>query len=58
MTDQWIDVCAVDDIDDEDVIRFDHGQHTYAVYRSADSEFFSPPRACAPMSPSTWPMAW
>ena len=31
MSEQWIDVCCVDDIDEEDVMRFDHGQHTYAV---------------------------
>ena len=29
----WTDVCALDDIDDEDVMRFDHNNHTYAVYR-------------------------
>ncbi|RMO05317.1 Rieske domain protein, MocE subfamily [Pseudomonas cichorii] len=47
MTEQWIDVCAVDDIDEEDVIRFDHAQHTYAVYRSADSEFFATDGLCS-----------
>jgi 3-phenylpropionate/trans-cinnamate dioxygenase ferredoxin subunit len=29
----WTEVCALDDIDDEDVIRFDHNGHSYAVYR-------------------------
>jgi 3-phenylpropionate/trans-cinnamate dioxygenase ferredoxin component len=29
----WIEVCALDDIDDEDVVRFDHGGRTFAVYR-------------------------
>ncbi len=29
----WINVCPLDDIDDEDVSRFDHGGKTYAVYR-------------------------
>ncbi|PNB70671.1 Rieske family ferredoxin, partial [Pseudomonas sp. FW305-BF6] len=46
MTDQWIDVCAVGDINEEDVIRFDHGPHTYAVYRSANSEFFATAGLC------------
>ena len=41
MNDQWIDVCAVGEIDAEDVLRFDHGPHTYAVYRSAENEFFA-----------------
>lgn len=30
---QWIDTGALDDIDDEDVARFDHGGRTYAIYR-------------------------
>ncbi|BDT68428.1 naphthalene 1,2-dioxygenase system, ferredoxin component [Comamonadaceae bacterium OS-1] len=29
----WTEVCALDDIDNEDVMRFDHNNHTYAVYR-------------------------
>lgn len=28
----WIEVCALDDIDDEDLVRFDHDGKTYAVY--------------------------
>lgn len=35
----WTDVCAFDAIDDEDVLRFDHGGHTYAVYRVEDRVF-------------------
>ncbi|KVM84594.1 non-heme iron oxygenase ferredoxin subunit [Burkholderia stagnalis] len=30
---QWIDTGALDDVDDEDVARFDHAGHTYAIYR-------------------------
>ncbi|MGZ2745961.1 non-heme iron oxygenase ferredoxin subunit [Burkholderia stagnalis] len=30
---QWIDTGALDAIDDEDVARFDHAGHTYAIYR-------------------------
>lgn len=30
---EWIEVCELDAIDDEDVMRFDHQGHTYAVYR-------------------------
>jgi 3-phenylpropionate/trans-cinnamate dioxygenase ferredoxin component len=37
----WIDVCNLDDIDDEDVMRFDHGGKTYAVYRYADRVYAS-----------------
>ncbi len=32
----WTDVCALDEIDDEDVRRFDHGGKTYALYRYQD----------------------
>lgn len=32
----WVDACALDDIDPEDVIRFDHGGRTFAVYRLPD----------------------
>ncbi|MBN3807655.1 MocE family 2Fe-2S type ferredoxin [Paraburkholderia sp. Ac-20347] len=30
---QWIDAAAFDDIEDEDVMRFDHAGQTYAIYR-------------------------
>lgn len=33
---EWIRVCPLDDIDPEDVIRFDHGSRTFAVYRDED----------------------
>jgi 3-phenylpropionate/trans-cinnamate dioxygenase ferredoxin subunit len=37
----WTQVCALDDIDDEDVIRFDHQGHSYAVYRVEDKVYAS-----------------
>jgi 3-phenylpropionate/trans-cinnamate dioxygenase ferredoxin subunit len=43
---QWIDVCAKDDIDAEDVMRFDHDGRTFAVYRSPDDEFFATDGLC------------
>ena len=36
----WIDVCGSDEIDEEDVMRFDHGGRTFAVYRSPEDEYF------------------
>lgn len=42
----WIDVCATDDIEEEDLIRFDHGDRTFAVYRSPDDEFFATDGLC------------
>jgi 3-phenylpropionate/trans-cinnamate dioxygenase ferredoxin subunit len=38
---QWIDAAALDDIEDEDVMRFDHAGHTYAIYRVNDNVFAS-----------------
>ncbi len=32
----WVEACAADAIDEEDVIRFDHGGRTFAIYRSPD----------------------
>ena len=43
---QWIDACATDDIDTEDLIRFDHGGSTYAIYRSPDDEYFATAGRC------------
>ncbi len=43
---EWIDACAKDDIDAEDVMRFDHGGKTYAIYRSPDGEFFATDGLC------------
>ncbi len=43
----WIDACAADDIEEEDVIRFDHGDQTYAIYRSPDDEYFCTDGLCS-----------
>jgi 3-phenylpropionate/trans-cinnamate dioxygenase ferredoxin subunit len=42
----WVDACARDDVDLEDVIRFDHGGRTYAIYRSPEDEFFATDGLC------------
>lgn len=42
----WIDACATDDIEEEDVIRFDHGGRTYAIYRSPEDEYFCTDGLC------------
>ena len=42
----WIDAFATDDIDQEDMIRFDHGDRTFAIYRSPDSEYFATDGLC------------
>jgi 3-phenylpropionate/trans-cinnamate dioxygenase ferredoxin component len=45
MTD-WVRACAADDVDEEDVIRFDHAGRTFAIYRSPDDEFFATDGLC------------
>ncbi|ROU00161.1 MocE family 2Fe-2S type ferredoxin [Histidinibacterium lentulum] len=32
----WVDVCSLEELDPEDVIRFDHDDRTFAVYRAED----------------------
>ena len=43
---EWNDACATDDIDEEDLIRFDHGVRTFAIYRSPNDEFFCTDGLC------------
>ena len=42
----WVGACMVDDIDSEDVIRFDHSGKAFAIYRSPDNEFFATDGLC------------
>jgi len=43
---QWIDACGIDDVDEEDLIRFDHGDRTFAIYRSANDEYYCTDGLC------------
>jgi 3-phenylpropionate/trans-cinnamate dioxygenase ferredoxin subunit len=43
---QWVDACAADDVDSEDVLRFDHDGRTYAVYRSPEDAYFATDGLC------------
>ncbi|WP_312463942.1 MULTISPECIES: MocE family 2Fe-2S type ferredoxin [Pantoea] len=42
----WIEVCETEEIDQEDVIRFDHEGQTFAIYRSESDEFFATAGIC------------
>jgi 3-phenylpropionate/trans-cinnamate dioxygenase ferredoxin subunit len=42
----WVDVCAETDIEEEDVIRFDHGGRTFAVYRDEHGAVFCTDGLC------------
>lgn len=44
--DGWIAACAADEIDEEDVIRFDHGGRTFALYRTEDDRYFATDGLC------------
>ena len=43
---QWIRACATTDIDEEDLIRFDYGSDTYAIYHSPDGKFYATAGRC------------
>ena len=42
----WIGVCAMDDIDPEDVMRWDHAGKTYAICRSPQGQVFATDGLC------------
>jgi len=46
MSTGWVEACKADDIDAEDVIRFDHGDRTFAIYRSADDKYYATDGLC------------
>ena len=46
MADNWVDACAAGDIDEEDVIRFDHAGKTFAIYRGGDDRYFATDGLC------------
>lgn len=42
----WVNACATDDIDAEDVMRFDHAGRTFAIYRTQDDTYFATDGLC------------
>jgi len=46
MSQGWIDACAADEIDEDDVVRFDNGGRTFAVYRTDDDRYFATDGLC------------
>jgi 3-phenylpropionate/trans-cinnamate dioxygenase ferredoxin subunit len=43
---EWIEACAADDIDVEDVIRFDYENRTFAIYRTEESDYYASDGYC------------
>ena len=46
MNDGWLRACKADDLGADDVIRFDHNGRTFAIYRTADGEYFATDGLC------------
>lgn len=42
----WIDVCATEEVEDEDVIRFDHAGQSFALYAGPDGRFYCTDGLC------------
>ena len=42
----WLLACQADDIEPEDVIRFDHEGRTFAIYRTADDKYYATDGLC------------
>lgn len=44
--DGWIDICAASDLGPADVLRFDHGKKTYALYRDDERRLYATDGIC------------
>ncbi|UJF35562.1 MocE family 2Fe-2S type ferredoxin [Paenibacillus hexagrammi] len=42
----WIEACAAEEIDVEDVIRFDFEDRTFAIYRTEDNMYYATDGFC------------
>lgn len=42
----WIDACAADEIEQDDVMRYDHGDRTFAIYHTDDDAYFATDGLC------------
>jgi len=46
MDNVWVEVCAVGEIEKEDVIPFDHDGSTFAIYRTSGDEYYATAGLC------------
>ena len=46
MSSGWIRACQADDVEADDVLRFDHQERTFAIYRTADDKFYATAGLC------------
>jgi 3-phenylpropionate/trans-cinnamate dioxygenase ferredoxin subunit len=43
---EWVDVCGAQEIELEDVMPFDYGSWSFAIYRSPDDKFYATDGLC------------
>jgi 3-phenylpropionate/trans-cinnamate dioxygenase ferredoxin component len=43
---QWVEACAEGDVDEEDVMRFDHAGRTFAIYCGTDGKHYATDGLC------------
>lgn len=43
---EWINACAVDDVEPEEALRFDHASKTFAIFRSPDDQYYCTAGLC------------
>lgn len=46
INDEWVEACNTSDIEKEDVIRFDHSDRSYAIYRTKDDKYYATDGLC------------
>ena len=45
-TENWVEACAASDLEPDDVRRFDHGGHSFAIYRTGDDKYYATDGFC------------
>ena len=43
---EWVEACETEDIETEDLIRFDYGDRTFAIYRSPNDNYYCTDGLC------------
>jgi 3-phenylpropionate/trans-cinnamate dioxygenase ferredoxin subunit len=43
---RWVRACGIDDVEEEDVIRWDHEGQTYAIYQSPENDYYATAGMC------------
>ena len=42
----WVDACGADEIEPDDLRRFDHGERSFAIYRTAGDKYYATDGFC------------